>query len=54
MSGMFESCGSLKELDLSSFSSAGATEMEDMFHFCSSNLRLICSDEKILEAFRNK
>ena len=54
MSGMFENCDSLKELDLSSFSSAGATEAEmgGMFSRCSSNLKLICQDAKILNEFK--
>ena len=50
---MFHGCSSLKELNLSNFTTNKETCKTLMFSHCSTNLSLICTDDLIKKEYEN-
>ena len=51
---MFYFCSSLEEINLSNFNTNNVTNMIGMFNRCSSLKEIICSNELIINQFKNK
>ena len=53
MSGMFYSCSSLNELNISNFNNNNETDILFMLEGCPSNLSLYCNNDLIKKEYEN-